>query len=31
MEGIGHFPNLEQPERFNEIVLPFLLRHGESR
>jgi pimeloyl-ACP methyl ester carboxylesterase len=31
MEGVGHFPNLEQPERFNEIVLPFLLRHDESR
>ncbi len=31
MEGVGHFPNLEQPEGFNQIVLPFLLRHGESR
>ncbi len=24
MEGIGHFPNLEDPEQFNEIVLRFL-------
>jgi len=26
MEGTGHLPNLEQPERFNEAVLDFLLR-----
>ena len=25
----GHFPNLEQPERFNEILLSFLLSHKE--
>jgi 3-oxoadipate enol-lactonase len=29
MEGAGHFPNLEQPERFNEILLSFLLSHKE--
>jgi pimeloyl-ACP methyl ester carboxylesterase len=23
-EGAGHFPNLEQPERFNEVLLDFL-------
>jgi pimeloyl-ACP methyl ester carboxylesterase len=27
MPGVGHFPNLEQPGRFNEIVLPFLEKH----
>jgi 3-oxoadipate enol-lactonase len=27
LPGVGHFPNLEQPERFNEIVLSFLEKH----
>lgn len=26
IEGAGHLSNLEQPERFNEIILDFLLR-----
>ncbi len=30
MPGVGHFPNLEQPERFNEIVLSFLEKHDQS-
>jgi len=29
MPGVGHFPNLEQPERFNEIVLSFLEKHDK--
>lgn len=28
MPGAGHLPNLEQPERFNEILLAFLGRHN---
>jgi 3-oxoadipate enol-lactonase len=27
LEGCGHLSNLEQPERFNEAVLDFILRH----
>ena len=27
MQGAGHLLNLEQPERFNDLVLKFLLRH----
>jgi 3-oxoadipate enol-lactonase len=30
MEGGGHLVNLEQPERFNATVLPFLLRHHKE-
>jgi 3-oxoadipate enol-lactonase len=26
MQGVGHFPNLEQPERFNETVIDFITR-----
>ena len=26
MQGVGHFPNLEQPDRFNEVVLDFITR-----
>jgi 3-oxoadipate enol-lactonase len=26
MHGVGHFPNLEQPERFNDAVLDFITR-----
>jgi len=29
LPGVGHFPNLEQPERFNEIVLSFLEKHDQ--
>ena len=28
IEGAGHLSNLEQPERFNQVVLDFLLRHA---
>ncbi|HEY5898841.1 MAG TPA: alpha/beta fold hydrolase, partial [Burkholderiales bacterium] len=28
MEGAGHLANLEQPERFNQILLEFLQRHN---
>ena len=28
MKGAGHLANLEQPERFNEILLEFLARHA---
>jgi 3-oxoadipate enol-lactonase len=28
MQGTGHLANLEQPERFDEILLEFLLRHN---
>jgi pimeloyl-ACP methyl ester carboxylesterase len=28
MPGAGHLPNLEQPERFNEILLDFLNRRS---
>jgi pimeloyl-ACP methyl ester carboxylesterase len=28
MDGVGHFPNLEQPDQFNSIVLPFLLKQA---
>ena len=31
MEGAGHLPNLEQPERFNAVLLDFLQRHGGDR
>lgn len=27
IEGAGHLSNLEQPERFNQVVLEFLLEH----
>lgn len=27
LEGCGHLSNLEQPERFNEVLLDFLQRH----
>jgi 3-oxoadipate enol-lactonase len=27
IEGAGHLSNLEQPERFNEVLLEFLRRH----
>jgi len=30
MPGAGHFPNLEQPERFNQIVLDFINRQEHS-
>jgi len=30
MEGGGHLVNLEQPERFNAAVLPFLLRNQKE-
>jgi pimeloyl-ACP methyl ester carboxylesterase len=29
VEGAGHLVNLEQPERFNKIVLDFLTLHRE--
>ena len=28
MKRTGHLANLERPERFNEILLEFLLRHN---
>jgi pimeloyl-ACP methyl ester carboxylesterase len=28
MKGAGHLPNIERPERFNEILLEFLQRHN---
>lgn len=28
LEGCGHLSNLEQPERFNEVLLDFLTRRG---
>ena len=28
MDGVGHFPNLEHPDEFNSIVLPFLLKQA---
>src|SRR5437016_7674390 len=31
MEGAGHLVNLEQPERFDAAVLPFLLRNQKER
>ena len=31
IEGAGHLSNVDQPERFNEVVLRFLLRHTASR
>jgi pimeloyl-ACP methyl ester carboxylesterase len=27
LEACGHLSNLEQPERFNEVMLEFLRRH----
>jgi 3-oxoadipate enol-lactonase len=30
MPGVGHFPNIEQPDRFNEIVLSFLEKHDKA-
>ena len=27
IEDAGHTPQLEQPDRFHEIALPFVLRH----
>jgi 3-oxoadipate enol-lactonase len=31
LERTGHLANLEQPERFNEILLKFLKKHEEKR
>jgi len=31
LERTGHLANLEQPERFNKILLEFLKRHEEKR
>jgi pimeloyl-ACP methyl ester carboxylesterase len=28
MKGAGHLPNIERPERFNEILLDFLKRRS---
>ena len=28
MRGAGHLPNIERPERFNEILLHFLTRRS---
>jgi pimeloyl-ACP methyl ester carboxylesterase len=28
LEGCGHLSNLEQPERFNEVLADFLRRRG---
>ena len=30
MKRTGHLANLERPERFNEILLEFLLRHNPT-
>jgi pimeloyl-ACP methyl ester carboxylesterase len=30
LEGVGHLPNLEQPERFNAVVLEFLQTQEKS-
>ena len=29
IEDAGHLTNIENPTRFNEVVLDFLLRHTE--
>jgi pimeloyl-ACP methyl ester carboxylesterase len=31
LDGVGHLPYEEVPERFNELVMEFLSRSGESR
>ena len=30
MEGVGHFPNLEQPDVFNQVVLDFITAQEEK-
>jgi hypothetical protein len=31
MAGVGHMPNMEQPEAFNRIVLDFLRGASQSK
>jgi len=29
LEGVGHSPNMEQPDRFNQILIEFLQERNE--